>query len=66
MSAPDKSCRCAWCASPYTPRRDGGKAQRFCGPDCRAAFHRALRQWAIGQLELGAVSLADLKAAPAT
>lgn len=32
--------RCEQCGEPFTPRvRSGGKPQRFCKPECRAAFH---------------------------
>jgi hypothetical protein len=31
---------CEHCATPFAPREgSGGKRQRFCSPDCRAAFH---------------------------
>jgi hypothetical protein len=51
---------CPWCNRPFTPRRDGGKAQRFCRPACRRAYDAAGRRWvaeaiAGGMLTLGAL-----------
>jgi hypothetical protein len=32
--------KCAHCGKPFEPRKgSGGKAQKFCSPDCRRAFH---------------------------
>jgi len=33
--------KCDQCGKPYEPRsKSGGKPQRFCSPECRAAFHK--------------------------
>ena len=29
------------CGAAFTPRKTGGKPQRFCSPECRQAFHDA-------------------------
>ena len=52
---------CLWCERPFRGRVSGGKAQRFCSPEHRAAFHRAARQWAIGAVEAGIVTVDCLK-----
>jgi hypothetical protein len=32
--------KCHQCGKPFEPRsKSGGKPQRFCSPECRAAFH---------------------------
>lgn len=55
---------CLWCGSGFEPRRDGGKAQRFCSPDCRLAFHRAARLWAIAAIDAGTLTVAALRNGP--
>ena len=44
---------CPWCERPFTPRRTGGKPQRFCRDACRRAFERELRAWARDQITAG-------------
>ena len=58
---------CLWCHTPFKPRADGGKLQRYCSPDCRRTFDRAARAWVRGAVATGTLTLADLqKASPAT
>lgn len=38
---------CSWCDRPFRARQTGGRAQRFCQPTCRRAFHSAVRIWAL-------------------
>ena len=58
---------CLWCEQPFECRASGGKAQRFCSPEHRKAFHRAARQWAVGAVEAGVVTVDCLKnPSPAT
>jgi hypothetical protein len=52
---------CCWCNRPFRARRDGGRAQRFCRPSCRRAFHGAARAWALAELAAGRLTLADIK-----
>jgi hypothetical protein len=40
---------------------DGGRAQRFCRPTCRRAFHAAARAWARDKLAAGRVTVGDFK-----
>jgi hypothetical protein len=54
---------CAWCERPFTPRRTGGKPQRFCRGACRRAFERELRAWARDQITAGDVTQAQLQRA---
>ncbi len=53
--------KCLWCEWPFKCRASGGKAQRFCSPEHRAAFHRAARRWAVGAVEAGIVTVDCLK-----
>ena len=58
---------CLWCCTPFKPRTDGGKAQRFCRALCRNAFYAACRTWAVQGVLDGALSLEAIgKASPAT
>jgi hypothetical protein len=52
---------CPWCGSDFEPRRDGGKAQRFCREACRRAFDAAGRRWVAGAIAAGTVTIADLR-----
>jgi len=57
---------CVWCNRPF-PAREGGRAQRFCRPSCRRAFHTAARSWALNAIESGALTVADIRSGlPAT
>ena len=48
---------CLWCCTPFKPRTDGLKAQRFCRALCRKAFYAACRTWAVQGVLDGALSL---------
>src|SRR5215467_3484342 len=52
---------CSWCDRPFRPRQSGGRAQRFCRPSCRRAFHAAMRAWALNAIAQGRLTLADVK-----
>jgi hypothetical protein len=52
-----------WCSRPFTPRRNGGKPQRFCRDACRRAYERELRAWARNQIAAGGVTPARLQRA---
>ena len=54
---------CPWCERPFTPRRTGGKPQRFCRDACRRAFERELRAWARNQIAAAGVTPAQLQRA---
>ncbi len=45
----------------HAPALGGGPAQRFCSDACRAAFHRGARRWAVRELEVGRLDIADLR-----
>ena len=51
---------CEWCGEAYEPG-GRGEPRRFCSDRCRAALHRAARRWALGELEAGRVTVAQLK-----
>ena len=52
---------CPWCDRLFRARQTGGRAQRFCSPSCRRAFHAAARQWALDAMATGALSIHDIK-----
>jgi hypothetical protein len=52
---------CSWCNRPFRMRQSGGRAQRFCRPSCRRAFHGAARAWALDAIATGVMTVADLK-----
>ena len=52
---------CMWCGEPFTPRKTGGKPQRFCSDRCRKEFHRACRIWAEAQVWFGELPVSALK-----
>jgi hypothetical protein len=52
---------CPWCSAPFTPRRTGGRRQRFCSLACRRALDKALRAWAGQELAEGRVTVAHLR-----
>src|SRR5215469_2405530 len=58
---------CRWCDSLFGPRQTGGRAQRFCRPSCRRAFHAAARNWALGAIVNGTLGVEDIRnSAPGT
>ena len=52
---------CLWCGGAFTPRVNGGKAQRFCSPSCRRQLHTRARQWAIARIEDGTIPVGLLR-----
>lgn len=54
---------CPWCDSPFPPRRRGGSQKRFCCEQCRMAFHRACRIWAMKLVDAHLLPVAALKRA---
>ena len=52
---------CAWCDRPFRARQSGGRAQRFCRPFCRRAFHAAVRSWALDAISDGTLTLAEIR-----
>jgi hypothetical protein len=58
---------CPWCDRPFQVQHTGGRAQRFCQPSCRRAFHAAARKWALDAIADGVVTIAEIRnGAPAT
>jgi len=51
---------CPWCERPFRPRR-GGSPQRFCQSKCRVAFWSALRRWGERAIDLGILTIGDIK-----
>ncbi len=60
------SGRCLWCARPFTFRKVGAHAKKFCSVPCKNRYHTALRQWAQQAIALGRLSVTDLKAVQAS
>jgi hypothetical protein len=52
---------CLWCRRPFRLRRSGGHAQKFCRPACRRRYHAAARSWALNAIEIGGLTIADIK-----
>ena len=52
---------CTWCGDPYTPRKTGGRPQRFCSEGCRRAFGSGCRAWAGALLASGLLPVSALK-----
>jgi hypothetical protein len=61
-----KTSACLWCGTAFQATRQGGHVKRFCGARHRAAFHSAARRWVHRAVEVGLLSVADLKAARLT
>ena len=53
--------RCLWCAKQFPPRTVGGHEKKFCSGDCKNSSHSGLRRWAQRAIDLGQVSISDLK-----
>ena len=52
--------RC-WCSRLFRGRRTGGRAQRFCQPACRRAFHAAARAWALDAIAAGILTVTAVR-----
>jgi endogenous inhibitor of DNA gyrase (YacG/DUF329 family) len=52
---------CPWCEHPFTPRRTGGKPQRFCSERCRREYERELRAWARARIADGEITPTQLQ-----
>ena len=52
---------CLWCETEFAPRKTGGKAQRFCSSDCRAAFHNAGHRWLLKAIDDGLVPVSAIR-----
>ncbi len=56
---------CFWCEFPMPPRRSArGTPRQFCSKSCRQAFHQAARRWAVRVVELGALSVDEIRRVP--
>ena len=51
---------CLWCANSFQLRR-GGSRQSFCRSACRAAYHKATRQWCERAIADGRLAIEDLR-----
>jgi hypothetical protein len=56
---------CFWCARPFEPHR-GGSRQTFCRVACRAAYHKATRQWCERAIAEARLTVQDLRNGAAT
>ena len=52
---------CRWCGRPFEPMTRGGNVKAFCRPKCKGAFETAARRYAYRAVELGLLSVAELK-----
>jgi hypothetical protein len=55
---------CLWDEKPIVPR-SSGKPQKYCCPECSDEFQQAKRDYAQQQLDRGAITIDDIKAARA-
>src|SRR6516165_9843224 len=60
------SSMCGWCGKAFTPRSDGGQAQRFCRLACRRAFDAAGRRWVAEAMAAGMLTLNALRSGAVT
>ena len=60
-STPRAVAPCRWCAGLFDVKTIGGNRKEFCGPDCKGAYHTALRMWAQRALDDGRISITDLR-----
>jgi hypothetical protein len=51
---------CLWCTAPVTPRR-GGSPRKFCSTRCRHEFHSCARRWAEAAVDLGILTIDDIR-----
>jgi hypothetical protein len=51
---------CLWCGQAFTLHR-GGSRQTFCRAACRAAYHKAARQWCERAIAVGRLTVQDLR-----
>ena len=65
MRSHQRSCASLWCGEYFEPRRDGGKAQRFCRETCRRSFDAAGRRWIAGAIATGMLTVDTLRNGPA-
>ncbi len=64
INAPiDEMTHCRWCETSFTPRSNGGKAQRFCSTDCRRDYFAACRAWGEQEHREGRVPTDALRSA---
>ncbi len=58
--------RCLWCARPFTVRKVGAHAKKFCSVPCKNRYHTAARRWVQRAITDGQLSVHDLKALDAS
>ena len=51
---------CRWCGRTFSPHR-GGSQQTYCRAACRAAYHKAARQWCERAIADGRLAVEDLR-----
>ena len=59
--APRSVAACRWCAGLFDVKTIGGNRKEFCGPNCKGAYHTALRMWAQRALDGGLITVDDLR-----
>ncbi len=52
---------CLWCPTTFTSITRGGREKKFCGNECRASYHYALRRWAQLAVDAGLVPVECFK-----
>ena len=54
------SGRCLWCGRPFTFRKVGAHAKKFCSAPCKNRYHTAARRWIQRAITDGQLSVTDL------
>ena len=52
---------CRWCDHAFPKLTRGGPGKKFCGNQCRASYHYALRRWAQLAVDAGLVPVMAFK-----
>ena len=60
-STPRAVAACRWCCEPFDAKTIGANTKAFCSLQCKAAFHRSLREWGQRALDAGRITIADLR-----
>ncbi len=60
------SGRCLWCGSPFTVRKVGAHAKKFCSVPCKDHYHSSARRGVQRAITDGQLSVHDLKALDAS
>ena len=52
---------CPWCLRPFQPVKRGAHVKRFCRIKCKSEFETAARRYAYKAVELGILSVPEMR-----